>query len=54
LTAAGLNVKINANSVQDHAAAQGWLAELQTLEDRAAEYEQRIRRAVQERANVTY
>lgn len=54
LTSAGLNVKINATSVSDQDAAQGWLSELQQLETQAAAYEQRIRTAVQERGHVSY
>lgn len=54
LTAASLNVKINAVNVTDQAAAERWLATLKLLETKAQAYEAEIRQALQERANVSF
>lgn len=50
--AASLNVQINAQSVQDQAAAQRWLAELQAIHARAAEIAAEIRQTLSTRAGL--
>lgn len=52
LTAAGMNVKVNASSITDHKAADGWLAELRTLEGQAGQAEARIQQMIRERAGI--
>jgi glutamate formiminotransferase/formiminotetrahydrofolate cyclodeaminase len=50
--AAGLNVKVNASSISDKAAANGWLNTLSELNMQAQRLEDRVRQAVQARASV--
>jgi glutamate formiminotransferase/formiminotetrahydrofolate cyclodeaminase len=52
LTAAGLNVQINAQSVSDQKSASGWLKELQELEARAAAAEKCLKQALKERGKL--
>jgi len=52
MQAAGLNVKVNAAGISDRQAARQWLETLAALEAKAQTFEERIRRAVQERAGV--
>jgi glutamate formiminotransferase/formiminotetrahydrofolate cyclodeaminase len=50
--AAGLNVKVNASSVADKAAAQKWLDTLHELESEMRVLEARVHQAVRQRAGV--
>ncbi|MCB9451560.1 MAG: glutamate formimidoyltransferase [Anaerolineaceae bacterium] len=52
LTAAGMNVKVNANSIADKDTASQWLVELITLEERAARAETRVQQMIRERAGI--
>jgi glutamate formiminotransferase/formiminotetrahydrofolate cyclodeaminase len=52
LQAAGLNVKINASSVSDRGAADGWLQELALLTDQAANAEARLAKALLDRVEL--
>lgn len=52
LTAAGYNVRINVASLKDKSAGEALLAELSLLETQAAEFETRIRLALEERASI--
>lgn len=52
LTAAGLNVRVNARTVTDQATAAGWLAELDVLEGRAQSAEARVRQALKTRVEI--
>lgn len=52
LQAAGLNVKVNAASVADKDAAKTWLDALHKLDAQARTLQDRVHRAVQERAGV--
>jgi glutamate formiminotransferase / formiminotetrahydrofolate cyclodeaminase len=54
MTAAGLNVRVNAMNVTDQTAASGWLRELAELEQRAVEAENRVKVALSERAKLTF
>ncbi len=53
LTGAGLNVRINANGLQDPAPAQPWLQELKQLEQQASEHEEKLRKVLIERGNLS-
>lgn len=53
LHAAALNVKINATSVQDQAAAQGWLLALTGYQERARQATQRLHAAIEQRGGIT-
>ena len=53
LTGAGLNVRINCMNFADKAAVQVYLAELDQLNQRAAELETRIHRALVERSGLS-
>ncbi len=50
--AASLNVQINAQSVQDREAAQGWLDELETIHAQAAKIAAEMRQTLAERADL--
>jgi glutamate formiminotransferase / formiminotetrahydrofolate cyclodeaminase len=50
--AAGLNVKINANNVNDKDAAAGWLAELSQLENTAHQHIERLHQSIRERGQI--
>lgn len=52
LEAAGMNVRINANSASDEAAVRAWQDELTELNERAGEYNGRIQQAISERAKI--
>ena len=52
VTAAGYNVRINLNSLDENSASQKILAELQELEQRAATIEADIRKTMEERARI--
>ena len=52
VTAAGYNVRINLNSLDEPSAGQNMLAELQELEKRANALEMEIRRTMTERAQI--
>ena len=52
LHAAGLNVRINANSVQDRTAAQQWLVALADYEQHAQAILERIQTSVRERGGI--
>lgn len=52
LEAAGMNVRINANSASDATAVRAWLDELTELDERAAGYSGRIHQAISERAKI--
>ncbi|HEX8991271.1 MAG TPA: glutamate formimidoyltransferase [Anaerolineales bacterium] len=52
VTAAGYNVRINLNSLDEKSAGQRLLAELQELEQRASTIEADIRRTMEERAKI--
>jgi glutamate formiminotransferase/formiminotetrahydrofolate cyclodeaminase len=52
LTAAGLNVQINAASLADRSMADAWMQVLEELERRAGEAEDRLRQALHERAGL--
>jgi glutamate formiminotransferase/formiminotetrahydrofolate cyclodeaminase len=54
LSAAGLNVRINASSVKDEKAARKWLQELDGLHAQAEEAALRVRDALSDRANLTH
>jgi glutamate formiminotransferase/formiminotetrahydrofolate cyclodeaminase len=53
LHAAGLNVRINAISVQDQDAAQRWQVSLNELQERARHAQQRLDAAIQARGGIT-
>lgn len=53
LHAAALNVKINATSVQDQAAAQRWLSALAGYQERARQATQRLHAAIEQRGGIT-
>jgi glutamate formiminotransferase/formiminotetrahydrofolate cyclodeaminase len=53
LTAAGWNVRINAEALGDEQIARGWTDALQALEPRAASAETKVRAALKERGGVT-
>lgn len=53
LTAAGYNVRININSLQNKQPGSALLAELVTLESRANQYEAEIRQAMESRGGIT-
>ncbi len=53
LTSAGLNVRINAASVEDQAAARQWLQELDALQLQAEDAAQLVRAALEERAALS-
>ncbi len=53
LTAAGYNVRINLNSLEDKSAGEKMLAELAELEKRADRIEQEIRKAMKDRGGVS-
>jgi len=53
LQSAGLNVKTNASSMEDKAAAQKWLGELAELDAKAAALVSRADAALQSRANLS-
>jgi glutamate formiminotransferase/formiminotetrahydrofolate cyclodeaminase len=52
LTAAGLNVQINAAGFDDRAMADAWMQVLEELERRAGEAEDRLRQAIHDRAGL--
>ncbi|MCJ7513032.1 MAG: glutamate formimidoyltransferase [Anaerolineales bacterium] len=52
LTAAGLNVQINASGLEDRAMAQAWMQVLEELERGAGEAEDRLRQAIHDRAGL--
>ncbi len=52
LTAAGLNVQINAAGLVDRAMADAWMQVLEELERRAGEAEDRLRQALHDRAGL--
>jgi glutamate formiminotransferase / formiminotetrahydrofolate cyclodeaminase len=52
LTAAGLNVQINAASLADRSMAEAWRQVLEELERRAGEAEDRLRQAIHDRAGL--
>jgi formiminotetrahydrofolate cyclodeaminase len=52
LTAAGLNVQINAAGLIDRAMADSWMQVLEELERRAGEAEDRLRQAIHDRAGL--
>jgi glutamate formiminotransferase/formiminotetrahydrofolate cyclodeaminase len=54
LHAAGLNVRINAASVQDQDAAQRWQVSLNELQERARHAQQRLDSAIQERSGISF
>jgi glutamate formiminotransferase/formiminotetrahydrofolate cyclodeaminase len=53
ITAAGYNVRINVNSLEERSAGQSMLDELRQIEARADQIEQDIRKTMEERAQVT-
>ena len=53
VTAAGYNVRININSLEEKSAGQNMLDELQELEKRADTIENEIRKTMEERAQMT-
>lgn len=54
LHAAGLNVKINATSIQDQDAARRWQTMLDELNQRAQQATQRLHAAVKERGGISF
>jgi glutamate formiminotransferase/formiminotetrahydrofolate cyclodeaminase len=52
VTAAGMNVRVNASGVSDKSAATQWISSLATLTARASAAEQRVQQAIRERANL--
>jgi glutamate formiminotransferase/formiminotetrahydrofolate cyclodeaminase len=54
LSAAGLNVRINASSVNDEKSAKRWLQEMDGLQAQAEEAALRVRDALSDRANLTH
>ncbi len=52
VTAAGMNVRVNAASVTDKSAAAQWIRTLEGLTVRANAAEQRVQQAIRERANL--
>jgi len=52
LTAAGLNVQINASGLADRSMAEAWRQVLEELERRAGESEDRLRQAIHDRAGL--
>jgi formiminotetrahydrofolate cyclodeaminase len=52
LTAAGYNVKINLNSLEDKSGGEKLLNELKELETKADELEKEIRKTMQERGGI--
>jgi formiminotetrahydrofolate cyclodeaminase len=52
ITAAGYNVRINVNSLEEKSAGENMLVELRELEARAGVLEQDIRKTMQERGGV--
>jgi len=52
LTAAGYNVRININSLEDKSAGEKMLKELKDLEKKAGEFEKEIRASVKARAGI--
>ena len=52
LTAAGYNVRINLNSLEDKSAGEKMLKELADLEKQADRIEKEIRKTMQERGGV--
>jgi glutamate formiminotransferase/formiminotetrahydrofolate cyclodeaminase len=52
LTAAAMNVRINAISLKERAQAEAWLAELKALETEAEEHERALVEAIKERGGI--
>lgn len=52
LTAAGYNVKININSLDDKSLGEKMLSELKELETKAEELEKEIRKTMTERGGI--
>ncbi len=52
LRSAGMNVRINAQSVSDEAAVSDWLTALTSLEERGAAASEQVRTSLQERAGL--
>jgi len=52
LTAAGYNVKINLNSLEDKSVGEKLLNELKELETKADELEKEIRKTIKERGGI--
>ena len=52
VTAAGYNVRINLNSLEERSPGENMLVELEELEKRADEIEREIRKTMQERAKI--
>jgi len=52
LTAAGYNVRININSLEDRSAGERMLTELKALEKQADKYEKEIRKVMQDRGGI--
>ncbi len=52
LTAASMNVRVNAMGVRDKVTADGWLKTVNELDSRAKVFEERVQKAVRERANL--
>jgi glutamate formiminotransferase/formiminotetrahydrofolate cyclodeaminase len=52
LTAAGLNVRINAKSLQDRSAAQAFIDKLVAVEKRAADLDEQIAKQLRERGGL--
>jgi formiminotetrahydrofolate cyclodeaminase len=52
VTAAAMNVRVNARDAKDRSAAEGWLAELIRLEGLARGAEDRLHHALKERAGL--
>lgn len=52
IQAAAMNVRINADSVRDRDAAQGWLSELDVSIQQAKEHTQHLHAAVRERGGI--
>jgi glutamate formiminotransferase/formiminotetrahydrofolate cyclodeaminase len=52
LTAAGMNVRINASSLKEQAQAEAWLAELKVLEAQAEEHERALEEAIEARGGI--
>jgi formiminotetrahydrofolate cyclodeaminase len=52
VTAAGYNVRINLNSLEEKSVGQNMLDELQQLEKRADSIEKEIRKMMEDRAHI--
>jgi glutamate formiminotransferase/formiminotetrahydrofolate cyclodeaminase len=53
LTASGLNVRVNAGSVQDHEAARAWIEELEGLEAKAVSISAELKKTLETRAGLS-